>query len=218
MGLDEFFAQLCRAMGWEPTPWRIAVFKEWARFEGMPFERTWNPLATSRAPGPGVKTTSEDIGYGPGNWNSVPVRIYATPNDGIEATRQTLMLEYYPWVRQCFRDQRPYEEARGPRDFTSWVGHDAYGGQLLAFMATTTAPKTLDAVGGDSRLDEVVAAFGGMDAIRAWNMRGNHLLTGYGIEQGELDRVEAKLDALIASLAAAGAVPDHEHFSGAVIR
>ena len=38
----------------------------------------------------------------------------------------------------------------------------------------------------DPRLDAVVAALGGMEAIEAWNARGNSLLAGYALEQEKL--------------------------------
>lgn len=38
----------------------------------------------------------------------------------------------------------------------------------------------------DPRLDAVIAALGGMDAIEAWNARGNSLLAGYALEQEKL--------------------------------
>ena len=43
MNRDEFFAEVCRRLGWEPTSWRIGVFSEWARREGMPFAQTFTP-------------------------------------------------------------------------------------------------------------------------------------------------------------------------------
>lgn len=38
----------------------------------------------------------------------------------------------------------------------------------------------------DPRLDAVIAALGGMEAIEAWNARGNSLLAGYALEQEKL--------------------------------
>lgn len=166
MTLTEYFTALCRAMGWEPTPWRLDVFGYWAQQEGMPFERSWNPLATTRQ-APELRYSNEDIGYGPGNWNGVPVKLYATPEDGIEATRQTLMLDYYANIRRAFTDQVGYSEVVGPRDFTSWVGSDAYGTRVLTFMRNTPASREVTpAAASTSPTDDILLAlFAGKEQL-----------------------------------------------------
>lgn len=135
----EFFAGLLRRLGYEVTPWRLAVLDYWADMEGMPFERTWNPLATSRPPGDDVFLSSEDIGHGPGNWNSVPVRIYHDAVSGIEATAETLELSYYPNIRRSLRDQVGYSEI--VPEFKTYVGSDAYGPNVLQFMRSSQASR-----------------------------------------------------------------------------
>jgi hypothetical protein len=136
---DEYFSGVCRGMGWEPTPWRLAAFAFWATREGMPFEETWNPLATTMT---GDLNPTFNKGYGPGNWNSVPVRVYRTPEAGITATVETLQSDtYYHNIQRCFRDQTGYQDAVGPRDFTSWVGSVVYGQQVVDFMKTCTESK-----------------------------------------------------------------------------
>lgn len=131
-------------MGWTPTPWRLAVFANWHAHEGMPLEETWNPIATTRLSSRTSLNTSFDIGYGPGNWNSVPVRVYATAADGIQATVETLSLDYYPNVRECFRDQVGYQTAVA--ELATYVGSVSYGQSLVNFMNTTTASKGDDEV------------------------------------------------------------------------
>lgn len=139
MTRDEFFVAVCQRMGWTATPWRIAVFSHWAQQEGMPFDQTFNPLATTRLSSRTALNQTYDIGYGPGNYNSVPVRVYASAADGIQATVETLQLDYYPNIRRCFADQTGHPEA--VPEFTTYVGSVAYGERVVAFMSSTDADK-----------------------------------------------------------------------------
>jgi hypothetical protein len=132
MNETEFFTALCGKFGWEPTPWRLAVFAEWHRDEGMPLEKTWNPLATKRLSPDTPLNLTYDNGFGPGNWNSGLVRVYATPEAGIQATYETLALSYYTNIRRSFADQKGYPEAVG--EFATWVGSVKYGQELVDFM------------------------------------------------------------------------------------
>lgn len=147
MNQRQFFAQVCVGMGWTPDEDRLDVFEFWAKQEGMPFERSWNPLATTWL-SDDVALSTENIGFGAGNWNSVPVRLYATAEDGIRATVKTLSLSYYVNVRRCFADKAAYPEAIRPKDFTSWVGSDVYGKRIVDYMAerfsrpATAAPES----------------------------------------------------------------------------
>lgn len=140
MERQEFFTQLCGQLGFEPTPWRLAVFDFWATQENMP-EETNNFLATTQ---PGDLNLAFNKGYGPGNWNSVPVRVYRTAEAGVQATRETLTNGYYPNILRCFRDQIGYNEAVGPRDFVSWVGQEDYGRRVVDFMNACTADKEME--------------------------------------------------------------------------
>ena len=128
---EQFFSDVCKALGLPSTPWRLAVFTFWANQEGMPFEETFNPLASTQS---GDLNLGFDRGYGPGNWNSVPVRAYRTHAAGVAATVETLENGYYPNILRCLRDQVGYYEAVGPRDFTSWVGSEDYGRRVVDFM------------------------------------------------------------------------------------
>ena len=169
MTRDEFFAGLCKKFGWEATPWRLAIFDNWAQQEGMPYDRTFNPLATTRLSPNTHLNTSYDNGFGPGNWNSVPVRVYATAADGITATFETLQLAYYPNIRRCFTDQKGYPEAVS--EFTTYVGSQSYGQRVVDFMNSSTADKgTPDKVAPDVLAlvhDVLKATYGSEDRMRA---------------------------------------------------
>lgn len=132
--IDTFCAMLCGTMDWTPTPWRIAVLKEWARYEGMPYAPTFNPLATTRRSPAAVRNGGYDIGFGPGNWNAVGVGVYRDAAAGVAATAETLKLPYYPNIRRCFAEERAHEEAVA--EFATDVGSEAYGAALVAFMAS----------------------------------------------------------------------------------
>ena len=132
--LNAFFSALCTSMGWQPTPWRLDVFREWARHEGMPFATTFNPLATTRQSPAAVRNIGYDIGFGPGNWNSVGVGVYRDAAAGVAATAETLQLPYYPLIRRCFAEQSVHDGAVA--EFATYVGSEAYGAELVAYMAS----------------------------------------------------------------------------------
>ena len=159
MNIREYFAGVCTGMGWSPDEDRIDVFEFWAKQEGMqrtdlgPLRRLdfhWNPLATTT---PGRRSAVDPFGAGPGKWNNanspLGVGIYADAQAGIDATVATLSSTYfYGNIQRCFRDKVAYPEAIGPRDFASWAGEDAYGPDVVAFMAerfsrpATAAPES----------------------------------------------------------------------------
>ena len=139
MNENEFFSAVCRRLGWEPTPWRLAVFAEWHRHEGVPLDVTWNPLATTRFSGNTPLNLEWSKGFGAGNWNSVPVRVYRDAQAGITATVETLALSYYENVRRCFREQAGYGEAVD--ELAVYVGSVAYGQALVNYMNECTASK-----------------------------------------------------------------------------
>ncbi len=161
MNRAEFFTALCKRLGLDATPWRLAVFDFWAQQEGMPFAQTFNPLATTMT---GDLDTTFNQGYGPGNWNSVPVRVYRTAEAGVTATYETLINGYYENILRCLADQKGYEAAVKPHDFFSWVGSESYGQRVVDFMNTTDAAKGSDVT--DPRIDrlERIVAGNGFDA------------------------------------------------------
>lgn len=136
----DFWVKLLNKMQLPATDWRIALFEFWALQEGMPYDKTFNPLATTRLSENTKLNTSFDIGYGAGNWNSVPVRVYASEADGVQATYETLSLSYYENIRKMLREQKPNLEIIGPKDFTSWVGDDHYGRRIYEYALTLPSP------------------------------------------------------------------------------
>lgn len=141
MTQEDFFAAVCTGLGLEPTPWRLAVFEEWARMEssGALFEKARNPLATTRLSANTPLDTGFEIGFGPGNWNAVPVRVYATYTAGIVATVETLSLSYYADIRRALKDQTSYPETLD--DFQTWIGSPGYAAHMVAFMLTLQADR-----------------------------------------------------------------------------
>jgi hypothetical protein len=203
MNRDEFFAGVCVGLGWTPTPWRLAVFDEWARHEGMPFEQTWNPIATTRVSPAAVRNPNYDIGYGVGNWNSVHVGVYRDAAAGIAATVETLALDYYPNVRRCMADQSGYAEAVA--ELATYVGSVAYGQALVAFMTSCTADKGGDVA--DPRVDDILRALTGREGTDAtarlagWNTKdgkpsGWSLLDGYLGQQSHIGQLATLLQTL----------------------
>lgn len=182
MTQDEFFAELCRSLGWEPTPWRVAVFNFWAQHEGMPFARTFNPLATTRLSANTPLDQAFDIGFGPGTWNSVGVRVYRDVAAGIAATAETLSLPYYPNIRRCFADQAGYDDAI--TEFRTYVGSDAYGRRVIDYMKALTAAKAAGPSLEErvARLERIVAA-NGVDTAGGSRLLGEAAL-GYADERG----------------------------------
>ncbi|MFN0093961.1 MAG: hypothetical protein ACKVVT_04185 [Dehalococcoidia bacterium] len=127
---DDFFVKVCEGLGFPGSAWRVAGFKEWARLEGMPYDETFNPLATTRM---GDLNLDWDRGSGPGNWNSVPVRVYRTAAAGVRATVETIANGRYPAIIRCFRDQKAYADAEP--EFDVWIGPDLkYSRIILDFM------------------------------------------------------------------------------------
>lgn len=146
MSLNDFWIKLLGKLGMEPTPWRLEFFNFWASQEGMPYGPedmkrmypgnpqvgTFNPLATTRF-GAGIRTNQGfDIGHGGGNWNSVPVRVYADEDAGVEATYQTIALNYYNNIRRALLSQMVNTEVIS--DFKTWVGSEAYGKRVYEHM------------------------------------------------------------------------------------
>lgn len=170
----KFWVGLCAKMGLAPTEYRVAVFDEWERLEdrsGHLLPLAWNPLATSRLSDATPLNMGYDIGYGPGNYNWVPVRVYKNMEAGIQATYETLQLSYYPNVRLAFVEQAASAAAAKEID-ESWVGSPpgvpSYGHNLIEFMYASTASKTALVTGDPippdtdriARLERLVGGYG----------------------------------------------------------
>lgn len=203
MTIDEFFELVCAHMGWEPTPWRIAVFRFWAGHEhsdnddddpvddgGPLFTRAHNPLATTWRTDSTPLDLSYDNGFGPGNWNTVPVRVYASPQAGALATALTLQLFWYPHIRKCFEDQRGYQEAVGPHDFTSWIGPDVQYGQAIVDYMNSLSPEaqvlrwTRWPLDGDAIPNLITGPFGATSPNPPWTPARPHMGLDVGVFTG----------------------------------
>lgn len=103
-------------------------------------------------------------------------------------------LPYGGWTRETVA----IEQFQGTTDLC---------GQSVDLNAMYIDPATEEADMADPRLDEVITALGGIEAIRAWNATGNHLLRGYAIEQVDQNKAEEGLAALTARVAALEARP-----------
>ena len=193
----QFFTQLCAKFGWEPTVWRLNVFDTWASQEGMPSDlsRHYNPLATTRTDD-ALSYSKENKGYGAGNWNSVPVKLYATFEDGVLATYQTLKLPYYPNIRQAMDTQTHVDCYR---DFTSWVGSTHMGyitavqdAMRLPALPTENGAGTYVWKNLDASLRHLIAVFGGAKALEEWANKGNVVQLGLGITQEKVGDLEVR--------------------------
>lgn len=165
MDESSFFSEVCQGLGWEASPWRLAVFSEWHRHEGMDIERTHNPLATTWISDDTPMNLAFNVGYGPGLWNSVPVRVYRDAQSGIRATVNTLALGYYVQVRRCFADEAGYDEA--VPELATYVGSWAYGQALVQFMK--------DQEVADPRIDQIIETLR-VTGITEWQNVGNEPL------------------------------------------
>lgn len=185
MSQEDFFAAVCGGMGWKATPKRLEAFRTWARYEdkfGRLFTTAWNPLATTwyvdgQSP---FHNKNYSIGYGPGNWNWVPVKVYATEADGIEATVKTLRQpQYYKMIREMFEKEQYVEGVA--QDFAVWSG-SGYSDNLAADMkAIFGAPVLVQPEPLDlntallMRFDIASLAFGDFDTMVAVH---KYLVTG----------------------------------------
>ena len=153
----DFWTKLLGKMLLPVTDWRIAVFEFWANQEGMPYDKTFNPLATTYLDNSIARRSTIDIGFGPGKWNTAAgngVGIYATENDGVQATFETLKLSYYDNIRKMFLEQKPNLDIVGPHDFTSWVGSNEYGKRIYDYALSLPAPSvTISSLTAEQRAE-----------------------------------------------------------------
>ena len=87
----QFAAPVVRGLGGKMTPEKLRFFEAWAQAEGT--EARFNPFATTRR------------GYqGETSFNSVGVKNYVSPQQGIKATIDTLQLNYYTELTNLLKD------------------------------------------------------------------------------------------------------------------
>lgn len=91
----EFIQKLAARGGWDPTV-VATILNRWAPWEGTGAK--FNPLATTQ---PGGEDPNDP--YWNTFGNGYHVRNYATVDDGVEATYQTLVNGYYPNIEQAFK-------------------------------------------------------------------------------------------------------------------
>ena len=151
---DSFISKLLSRFNLPVTQWRMEFIRFWAEQEGMPYDAnemkkmypslpevgTYNPLATTMLRPDSRTNISFDIGYGPGNWNSIPVRVYADEDAGVDATYQTLKLSYYVNIIRALQEEQVNTQMIGPQDFVSWVGNDVYGLRVYQHMKEFAKP------------------------------------------------------------------------------
>ena len=182
------------------------MFDAWAVREGMP-EYAHNPLATTRLSDNTPLNQSFNIGHGPGNWNSVPVRVYASIDAGVQATYETLALDYYPFIRKCLTEKVVYTEAIP--EFKTYVGSEAYGRELLEKWKTILMAAPVPALTDAQRTQYVTAIVAGNgarkkdgkivtgdDALIDQFSRGNSLALGLALVQDRLADLTAQVLAL----------------------
>lgn len=192
MTMDDFFVRVCEELGLKPTSWRLAVFGFWASREspGQLFTKARNPLATTYDNTTYVKfDLSYNNGNGPGNWNSVPVKVYATYEDGIIATARTLKLSHYENIRRCFRDQRGYQEA--VQDFMTWIGPDAQYGQRVVDFMNSLELKWKNWPLTDEQMRLVTGEFAATSPNPPWSPNKPHMGVDFGISTGTSVRAPA---------------------------
>ena len=144
--LDDFFAALSRRMGWEPTPWRLNVFKTMAQMEGTGLQ-AWNPLDTTHPFG------------AVGNWNSVGVKIYPDMKTGVEATARTLQEPQYAGLVATMKAESPQPGVEQGLMTWGWQANGQLspaGQQILGAMGGR-APQTTQ--GGENMADPTLAKY-----------------------------------------------------------
>lgn len=129
-----FMADVCRGMGWEPTPWRLDALRHWADLED---DSRWRLLLIGHNP---LATTRQTTGV-VGTWNSAGVKLYRDRAAGVVATVETLRLSYYPNVRRCFELQQGLPDA--VPELVTYIGSEGYARELVAYMAASTASRGL---------------------------------------------------------------------------
>lgn len=189
---NEFFSLVCAYLGLPVTPWRLKFFSLWARYEsdGRLLSQAFNPLAT----------TQDRHRVAVGNWNSVGVKIFSNGNDGAQSTAETITNGFYPAIVRLLNNQ---EFAIGDPElranFTTWVGSDAYGLQLLTEALAITDSKGTVVTETDLTLEDVLRVLS-KAKMKEWLRDGDELLTGYEdlqIRLGNLELLVSQLNETI---------------------
>lgn len=91
---EDFFQSVLKGIGVPDSPGNISILKEWAHHEGG--TAAFNPLNTTRV-----------VNKGETNYNSAGVKNYPDFVTGIQATVETLNLNYYKAIVEALRQQQP---------------------------------------------------------------------------------------------------------------
>ena len=220
----EWFVQFLGLINAPPSDANTAVCAEWARMEGMNisgglrFTEGYNPWMTTWPDGPDTRRSSRDIGFGRGKWNNANppngVGMYATPEDGLEATRRTLMghAGYEPILR-AFRAQRWNDGLTAA--WETWIGSPGYARSLSNF-AQDQWTATEEQVTRTEYEDLVLAVFAGGEEhaeTAPYAVRPREERLAAAMERMRLRAAgqERSVADIAASAAAPAMVPAHRH-------
>lgn len=186
---NEFFSLVCAYLGIAVTPWRLRFFAIWAKYEsdGRLLSQAFNPLAT----------TQDRHRVAIGNWNSVGVKIFSNGNDGAQSTAETITNGFYPAIVRLLNEQSfVIGDPELRKNFTTWVGSDAYGLQLLTEAQGITDSKGGVSVEPDLSLEDVMRVLS-KAKMKEWLRDGDELLTGYEdlqVRVGQLELLVSQLN------------------------
>jgi hypothetical protein len=106
---DSFLQKLAKRLGVAPDGYDAFArnMQAWGAGEGNPSHAFFlnNPLATTQT-FPDLKLSSQDVGYGPGRWNTAGdggVKIYASEDAGVEATARMIENGNFPTLNKEIR-------------------------------------------------------------------------------------------------------------------
>jgi hypothetical protein len=182
---ERFLREVLTGLDLEPTAVRLAMLAAWARYEAIPFERTWNPLASTRWQPPVRLDTGFNEGHGPGNWDRVPVRVYLTADDGIRATVDSLRGPDCAGIREALLREQALDAALD--DLRSWSGRRGYAGELLSEWRAIAEPRDdrgQGAGGEATRIQRLALLQFAATAPASALARAHSLLTGHGLLNG----------------------------------
>ena len=120
--IKDFAVALLNKLEAPVTPKTIAFISAWCQQEGT--KAVNNPMATKYSHG--MKGIS--------NFSSVGVKNYATFDQGVEATANTLKLHYYPQILKAIRSGNPELSISAKSEWKTYIGDGDYSQKLLVGM------------------------------------------------------------------------------------
>lgn len=178
---DGLWRLLIPAIGLDVTPWRLAFFEEWQRWEGT--GAFFNPLATTQ-PGGEDSTSPYWNTFGPNG--QYHVRNYASLDAGVAALAATIKNGYYPALVDALQRQVLDGPSQVAANIDTW-GTSGFASALRAGWqpAVTVTPETP----GGITLGDVANSLNNLNAV-VIDLRAR------------LEKVEA---------GTGGEVPEHSH-------